>query len=560
MLNFKDDKIIFYLWGKGLRFILFLFFAFNLFSFQIKKVELSKELEINLYILPEAGDSYIKVSEKLLKDPKDWKKIKEINKFEYPLKGIALRIPFELLKEDLRVDALKKIFPDDKYNWDGIVHKCKNETLWHIALWYTGDGKNYKILKEENNLASYEIKENQEIFIPEKILLKSFKIFLPEKPKEEIKEEKKEEAQNLIEQKIDTLNGENLLAFPEGKDYAIYILKKGEALYSSVVVRFTGIDDAQEVINLAKEIARNSGIEDVTKIPANYPIRIPKDLILPKYLPKESLERQEWERREKEVEEAFEPVQAPKLEGVYIILDAGHGGSDTGAIAGGVWEATYTYDIYNRFYNLLTEKTEAKVIPLVQDKKSKFKVIDRDVLPQHRSHIILSNPPEKLNDSQRGVNIRWKLANMNYTRLIKEKVDKMKIIFISIHSDALHPSIRGATFYIPGANYMKALWGEEAIEGESQSRKLAKELLKSFKNNEIILHPYEPIREKIIRYKNYWLPAVLKMNLVPTKILIEILNLNNEEDRKNLLSKEFREKLSQAIFDGIVSYFQENNE
>ncbi len=560
MINFKDDKIIFYLWGKGLRFFIFLFFAFNLFSFQIKKVELSKELEINLYILPEGGDSYIKISEKLLKDPKDWKKIKEINKFEFPLKGIALKIPFEFLKEDLKVDALRNIFLDDKYNWDGIFHKCKSETLWHIALWYTGDGKNYKILKEENNLASFEIKENQEIFIPEKILLKSFKKFLPEKPKEEKKEEIKEEVPNLIEPKIDTSNGEKLLAFPEGKDYAIYVLKKGEALYSSVVVRFTGIDDAQEVINLAQEIAKNSGIEDVTKIPANYPIKIPKDLILPKYLPKESLERQEWERREKEVEEAFEPVEAPKLEGVYIILDAGHGGSDTGAIAGGVWEATYTYDIYNRLYNLLTEKTEAKVIPLVQDKKSKFKVIDRDVLPQHRSHIILSNPPEKLNDSQKGVNMRWKLANMNYSRLINEKVDKNKILFISIHSDALHQSIRGATFYIPGASYMKALWGEEAIEGESQSRKLAKELLKSFKNNEINLHPYEPIREKIIRYKKYWLPAVLKMNLVPTKILIEILNLNNEEDRKNLLSKEFREKLSQAIFDGIVSYFQKNNE
>lgn len=559
-----------------MRFFFFLFFALNLYSFEIKKVELNKELEIFLFILPDQGESYIKISNKILSNPDDWKKIMDLNKLPYPMKGISLKIPFDLLKEEMKVETIKRLFKEDKYLWDGIYHICKNETLWHISLWFTGDGRNYKILKEENKLLSYEIKEKQEIFLPEKLLLKSFKKYLPEKPKEEEKPEKIEEKKPekieekapevKIEEKIkekapeeiktEIPNGEKLLQFPEGENYAVYILKKGEALYSSVVVRFTGIDEAQEVISIAGEIAKFSGIEDVTKIPSNYPIKIPKEIILPKFLPKDSLERQEWEKKEKEVEEAFEPVSAPKLSGVYIILDAGHGGSDTGAIAGGIWEATYTYDIYNRLYNLLTEKTEAKVIPLVQDRKSKFKILERNVLPQHRSHIILSNPAEKLSDSQRGVNMRWKLSNFNYSKLLKENVDGKKIIFISIHSDALHPSIKGATFYIPGASYMKALSGEEAIEGESQSRKLAKTIAKVFMEKEIALHPYDPIRNKIIRYKKYWLPAVLKMNIVPTKILIEVLNLNNEEDRKNLLDKEFRAKLSQAIFDGILNYFQ----
>lgn len=568
MVNFNNDYFVYHFWGRILRFFLLLVFSLELFSFEIKKVNLNKELEIWLYVLPEEGESYIKIAEKSLSSKGDWKQIKEINKLPYPMKGITLKIPFELLKEDLKVDVLKKLFPSDRYEWKGIYHICKNETLWHIALWFTGDGKNYRILKEENNLLSYDVKENQEIFVSEKYLTPALKKLLPEKPKEvEKKIEKKEieeKANSLKEErkeppkediKIENLNGEKLLEFPPDKDYAVYILKKGEALYSSVVVRFTGIDEAQEVINLAMEIAKFSGIEDVTKIPASYPVKIPKDLILPKYLPKEAEERKEWEMKEKEVEAAFKPVYAPKLSGVYIILDAGHGGSDTGAIAGGLWEATYTYDIYNRLYNLFTQKTEAKVIPLVQDKKSKFKVLDRDILPQHRNHIILTNPPEKLTDSQRGVNLRWKLSNFNYSKLIKENVDSKKIIFISIHSDVLHPSIRGATFYIPGASYMKALSGTEAIEGESQSRKLAKEIAKIFMEKEIALHPYEPIRNKIIRYKNYWIPAVLKMNMVPTKVLIEILNLNNEEDRKNLQKKEFREKLSLAIFEGILNYF-----
>lgn len=560
-----------------MRFFFIFFLCLNLYPFEIKKVDLNKELEIWIYILPQEGDSYIKIAENILQRKGEWERIKEINKLPYPMKGITLKIPFYLLKEELKASVLKKLFPSDKFLWNGILHISQKETLWHIALWFTGDGKNYKILKEENNLLSYDIKEKQQIFIPEKILLPSLKKLLPEKPEEE-KIEKKEEPRpeekkvqlppleekketeelkkEKEEVKIEPSNGEKLLEFPPDKDYAIYILKKGEALYSSVVVRFTGIDDAQEVINLAMEIAKFSGIEDVTKIPSNYPIKIPRELILPQYLPKDTEERKEWERKEKEVEAAFEPVKAPQLSGVYIILDAGHGGSDTGAIAGGVWESTYTYDIYNRLYNLLLQKTEARVIPLVQDKKSKFKVIDRDILPQHRNHIILTNPPEKLEDSQRGVNLRWKLANFNYSKLIKEGVDNKKIIFISIHSDVLHPSIKGATFYIPGAGYMKALSGEEAIEGESQSRKLAKAIARSFIDKEISLHPYNPIRNRIIRYRNYWLPAVLKMNMVPTKILIEILNLNNEEDRKNIQNKEFRAKLSEAIFEGILNYFQ----
>lgn len=535
-------------------FIILFLFSFNLYSFQIKKVDLNKDLEIILYILPEDNDSYIKISEKLLSNPKDWKNIKELNKLPYPMKGIPLKIPFEMLKEDLKVETLRKIFPNDKYNYNGIIHICGKETLWHISLWFTGKGLNYKLLKEENNLSSYDIKEEQEIFIPEKILLKSIKKFLPEKPKEEKLEE-------ITEKKVENNfknNVENLLEFPPDKDYAIYILKKGEALYSSVVVRFTGVEEAQEVINLAIEISKFSGIKDVTKIPANYPIKIPKELILPKYFPKDSLKRQEWEMKQKMVEDVFKPVYAPELKGVYIILDAGHGGFDTGAIAGGVWEATYTYDIYNRLYNLLKEKTEAEVIPIVQDKKSKFKVIERDILPQHRNHIILTTPPQKLMDSQTGVNLRWKIANRIYTNLINKGIDKSKILFISIHSDALHPSIRGATFYIPGASYIKALSYSEAIEGEGQSRKLALEISKIFKKYEINLHPYDPVREKIIRYKKYWLPAVLKMNLVPTKLLIETVNLNNEEDRKLILSYEFRKKISEAIIEGIISFFEKS--
>lgn len=526
---------------------LLVFFLLNLNDVEIKKIEKNKELEIFIYVLPKNGDTYIKLAERVLKDKKDWKKIKEINKIPYPMLGVPVKIPFEILKDEIKLEVLKKLYPEDKYLEDGVYHKCKDETLWHISLWWTGDGKNYKILKEKNNLVSYDLKENQEIFIPKKILLPSFLKGLQEEKKiEKINENIYKESQ------------EKLLEFPEGKDYAIYKLKKGEALYSSVVVRFTGIDGAEDVINLALEIAKLSGIEDVTKIPENYPIKIPKNLILPKYFPEGTEEREKWEEKERKVENSYTPVFAPELSGVYIILDAGHGGQDTGAIVGGIWESTYTYDIYNRLYNLLKERTQANVIPLVQDMKSKFKIIERDILPQHKNHIILTNPPERLENSQRGVNLRWKLANLKYRELILKGVESSKILFVSIHADALHQSIRGATFYIAGSDFVNILEKEEAIKSEGQSRKLAEEIAKSFLSKNIILHPYDPIRNKITRYKKTWIPAVLKNNLIQTKVLIEILNLNNLEDRSLLLKTEFRAKIAEAILNGVINYFQKN--
>ena len=67
--------------------------------------------------------------------------------------------------------------------------------------------------------------------------------------------------------------------------FAIYRLRQGEALYSAVAVRFTGQLSAAQVNATAADIARRSGITDVTSIPVGHPIRIPLDMLLPEYLP-----------------------------------------------------------------------------------------------------------------------------------------------------------------------------------------------------------------------------------------------------------------------------------
>ena len=57
--------------------------------------------------------------------------------------------------------------------------------------------------------------------------------------------------------------------------YAIYRSRKGEALYSAVVVRFTGRSTPRTSTRKRREIAERSGIADVRAIPVGYAVKIP---------------------------------------------------------------------------------------------------------------------------------------------------------------------------------------------------------------------------------------------------------------------------------------------
>ena len=87
---------------------------------------------------------------------------------------------------------------------------------------------------------------------------------------------------------------------------------------------------------LAAELARRSGIDDVTTIPVGYPVRIPLELLLPEYLPAGNPRRQAWEKEREELAAIRRAIRAANLDGIHVILDAGHGGGDTGATVGGV--------------------------------------------------------------------------------------------------------------------------------------------------------------------------------------------------------------------------------
>jgi N-acetylmuramoyl-L-alanine amidase len=189
----------------------------------------------------------------------------------------------------------------------------------------------------------------------------------------------------------------------------------------------------------------------------------------------------------------------------------------------------------------------------------------------------MTDPPYPIEDSRTGVNLRWYLANSVYRSAVRRSGDPEKTIFVSIHADSLHPSVRGATIYIPGADMTGGNFGKagatyqarrvyregprvefahrERVKSEGLSRQLAEDVLERFRAHGLGIHPTKPIREKIIRQRSAWVPAVLRYNAVPAKVLVEIGNLANGEDRRLLQTRAWRQQVAEAVVEGILDYY-----
>jgi N-acetylmuramoyl-L-alanine amidase len=96
---------------------------------------------------------------------------------------------------------------------------------------------------------------------------------------------------------------------------------------------------------------------------------------------------------------------------------------------------------------------------------------------------------------------------------------------------------------------------EKRVESEGLSRELAKQVIAAITGLGLPVHPFSPVRDKIIRDRSVWVPAVLRYNSVPAKMLLEVCNLNNEQDRKLLQTRAYRQKVSEAVVQGLLAYY-----
>ena len=75
-----------------------------------------------------------------------------------------------------------------------------------------------------------------------------------------------------------------------------------------------------------------------------------------------------------------------------VVLDAGHGGRDTGTLHRGVWESTYVYDVSSRLRRVL-ETTHAEVVMTSKEPGLEWYVPDRDRLANRKTRVLLTDPP-----------------------------------------------------------------------------------------------------------------------------------------------------------------------
>ncbi|MDP9361223.1 MAG: N-acetylmuramoyl-L-alanine amidase [Acidobacteriota bacterium] len=565
------------------------------------RASLTADYTIDIVVRPHDGDAWSRLAKRMTGDGERWNEIAAFNHAGDNLTTEqSVRIPFNILRPNLRRDIAAMLFPSDRATDAGWRHVVvgssgiEGESLWNIAEWFTGSGENYAAIRAANPSQGLSTRKGDVILIPKELLASAFRRGETEErnaPKtaevrksEDDPEERTSadahgaaaavpEAVALGEYAQPSLTYDRTTAEP----YAVYRLQKGEALYSSVAIRFTGRVYSKDVGDVLERIVTFNGIDDVAKIPIGYRVKIPMSLLLPEYLPADDPTRVASEQTKRESAKLAVRPRAKGLAGVRVILDAGHGGRDAGTTHDGVWESSYVYDVMCRLKRILEKKSEATVSATTKSKQAGYAIPDGDELEEQTDHIVLTSPKYVIGDPAVGVNLRWYLANSIFRRAIKQSVPREKVVFLSIHADSLHPSLRGAMAYIPGQRYVTGSYEKseqvylaraevrespavrhsekESLAAEGLSRDLAESIIDAFETDGLKVHPFNPVRDNVVRGGREWVPAVIRYNLVPTRVLLEICNLGNEKDRALIKTKKYRQRIAEAIYEGLVNFY-----
>ncbi len=230
---------------------------------------------------------------------------------------------------------------------------------------------------------------------------------------------------------------------------------------------------------------------------------------------------------------------------------------------------------------MLETQTASRVLLTTRD-GGDYRLQEMDVLPFSRGHAVLTTPPYPIVDPKIGVNLRWYLANSLFRKTVQTDKDPQKVVFLSIHADSLHPSLRGVMAYIPAADMRGESYGkngsvytsrkevqenpratfprEDRERSEGLSRELAKQVVAAFQTGGLPVHPFKPVRDKIIRNNGEWVPAILRYNSIPAKILLEVCNLANDQDRKLIQTRAYRQQVAEAVVRGLLAYYGQDAE
>jgi N-acetylmuramoyl-L-alanine amidase len=505
----------------------------------------------------------------------------------------SVAIPFNKIKSDVRRDMLLAVFDKDYVDDAGWHHVALahdqpyQESLFTLAEWLTGQGYNHEKVMAANGIRGQNLTPGQAVLFPKDLLLKPMQAPTPERvPKAvDLAFEEEPELPDLVD--LEKLGRELTYTPREQPRHAVYELKKGEALYTAVVVRFTNLDLGegahQEILVASQRIADESGIRDVHHIKVGQKILIPIEMLADRFKPATNADRKDYEETLVEARKLKGAVKSKDLDGVVVVLDPGHGGRDQGAINSSysLVEDELNYDIAQRVKHLLESSTQARVYTTMLDPNRKNGPDDSSAFSHDTDEVVSTSPRYPNSDGRASVSLRWLLANQYMRAEQAKKVDPMKMIFISIHTDSLYNSkLRGAMVYIPGARGVKerenayppdlcgkyvkstselrvSFTAAERRRNEALSRNFAENLLRALERKRIKCHSQsDPIRTQILQDGGkVYVPGVLRGTLIPTKVLLETANLRNEADCKNLRDPKWRQRLAEAVVSALRAQF-----
>ena len=158
----------------------------------------------------------------------------------------------------------------------------------------------------------------------------------------------------------------------------------------------------------------------------------------------------------------------------------------------------------------------------------------------------------------------------------KQNVPQENILFISLHGDSLHSSLSGVMVYYADHRLRRNRFGlknnvykrikeynskltfrkKDNKYSEKLSKSFGKKIIKEFKRENLRTHRISSaVRGYLYRRGKKTLPAVLRYSKVPTSVLIEIANLNNRRDRRDLLKSKTRQRMAKAIANSVYNQF-----
>ena len=215
-----------------------------------------------------------------------------------------------------------------------------------------------------------------------------------------------------------------------------------------------------------------------------------------------------------------------------IVIDAGHGGHDPGAIGkSGLREKDVNLDIARRLANLLESKGITAILTRSSDK----------FIPLSVRADIANKANADLFVSLHSNSARSRKLNGFEVYYITDKIDDSSRALKSAQDGELN--IESASFYGNSLNIKAALWDMLYTESRGRSISLAQSICQSAQRN---------MGLRILGVKGARF-AVLKGSNIPA-VLVEMGFLSNPTEERYLRNGFYRQQLAEAVCGGILDY------